>query len=155
MYQSRFEYARPDRRTNDSRDRRTVEQRHQAQATMSVVDPAWLASHPHALAKSRRSSFKGYAAPPGTGPAGETCKTCLHYTHGGSGNRKFPKCGLMRPLWTHGPGTDIKASSPACAKFEAGGRGSEKKVIVCDACFQASCWHGFFMSDKSREAGIT
>lgn len=22
---------------------------------------------------------RGYAAPPGTGPAGETCKTCQHY----------------------------------------------------------------------------
>jgi hypothetical protein len=61
----------------------------------------------------------------------------------------------MRALWTHGPGTDIKASSPACAKFEAGGRGSEKKVIVCNSCFQASCFQGFFMCEKAREAGIT
>lgn len=61
----------------------------------------------------------GYAAAPGTGPAGETCRSCKHYTHTVSGARNtFRKCGLMRSAWTHGPGTDIKAGSPACSKWE-------------------------------------
>jgi hypothetical protein len=123
----------------------------------SAVDPAWLEAHPHALTKSRASTFKGYAAPPGTGPAGETCKTCAHYTHSRNSEgrgRKFPKCGLMRRLWTHGPGTDIKASSPACRKWEA--KEDEKRpVMVCDSCFRASCWQGIFMCDEATAAGLT
>jgi hypothetical protein len=126
---------------------------------MSVVDPAWLFKHPFAVAKPRASKFKGYAATPGTGPAGETCKSCLHYSHNrgseGRSRKKFPKCGLMRALWTNGPGTDIKASSPACSKFEPAGKGLDRRVIVCDACLQASCFHGLFMCDQAREAGIT
>ncbi len=27
------------------------------------------------------------------------------------------------------------------------------KVVVCDACLQASCWQGEFMCEKSRDAG--
>jgi len=59
----------------------------------------------------------GYAAPPGTGPAGETCKTCAHITHKRMA-KAYIKCGLMMAVWTGGPGTDIKAGSPACAKWE-------------------------------------
>lgn len=58
-----------------------------------------------------------YAAPPGTGPAGETCGSCRHICRHPSG--RYRKCGVVRALWTHGPGTDIKARSPACAKWEA------------------------------------
>lgn len=28
-------------------------------------------------------------------------------------------------------------------------------VTVCDACLQASCWHGEFMCERSRGAGTT
>lgn len=28
-------------------------------------------------------------------------------------------------------------------------------ITVCDACLQASCWHGIFMCDRSQSAGIT
>lgn len=28
-----------------------------------------------------------------------------------------------------------------------------KKVTVCDKCFQASCWRGLFMCEESRNAG--
>ncbi len=28
-----------------------------------------------------------------------------------------------------------------------------EKVTVCDKCFKASCWHGMFMCDESRNAG--
>jgi hypothetical protein len=64
----------------------------------------------------RPPALRGYPMPPGSGPPGETCKTCKHYTL-----RRwagiYRKCGLMRALWTNGRGTDIKAGSPACAKW--------------------------------------
>ena len=67
--------------------------------------------------KRKTTQPRGYAARPGTGPAGETCKSCDHYTH-----RKFSKtyrkCALNRAAWTRGPGSDIKAGSPACEKWE-------------------------------------
>lgn len=59
-----------------------------------------------------------YPAMPGTGPVGKTCRDCANYAHGGTGRRAFPKCGLMRASWTSSYGTDIKARSPACSKFE-------------------------------------
>lgn len=61
----------------------------------------------------------GYAAPPGTGPAGETCKTCANYTHRDNVAGSYRKCWLMRDVWTGGPGTDILARSPACSRWEA------------------------------------
>ena len=61
---------------------------------------------------------RGYAAPPGTGPAGQTCKTCRHYRSVDGGSKRFPKCDLMRASWTHGPGTDILAKAPACRLYE-------------------------------------
>lgn len=61
---------------------------------------------------------RGYAHTPGTGPQGETCKSCRHYTRVCGGNRAFPKCGLMENRWTHGRGSDILAASPACKKWE-------------------------------------
>src|SRR5208282_6310653 len=86
----------------------------------SCVDAEWLAKHPEAITRSKASpSMKGYAAPPGTGPVGETCRTCKHYTHnrGSEGRSKpYPKCGLVKT--TNGPGTDIKAKSLACEKWE-------------------------------------
>ena len=29
-----------------------------------------------------------------------------------------------------------------------------KKIVVCDKCLRASCWHGYFMCDDAKEAGI-
>jgi hypothetical protein len=58
----------------------------------------------------------GYACRPGTGPKGETCKTCEHYCRSNYHNVVYRKCALVK--WTHGPGTDIKASAPACAKWQ-------------------------------------
>ena len=88
----------------------------------SCVDAEWLAKHPEAITRSKASpSMKGYAAPPGTGPVGETCRTCKHYAHQRNSEGRgaaHPKCALMRALWTHGPGTDIKAKSLACEKWE-------------------------------------
>ena len=73
-------------------------------------------------APTRKPTKKnGYAAPPGSGPEGQTCKQCRHKTTGGNpgSSKQFIKCELRRDTWTHGPGTDILAGSPACSKFEA------------------------------------
>lgn len=71
---------------------------------------------------SRRPTGPGaraYPAMPGTGPEGKCCRDCENYTRTGNGYglKTFAKCLLMRPMWTHGYGTDIKARSPACSKF--------------------------------------
>jgi hypothetical protein len=70
--------------------------------------------------RQRKDQPKGYARPPGTGPAGETCGTCIHCqgTWSGTGKR-FNKCDVIRFRWTGGPGTDIRRKSPACAMWEA------------------------------------
>lgn len=72
---------------------------------------------PPGVKKRRETVPNGYAAPPGTGPKGETCKGCEHY----SGHRRskiYRKCELVRARWTGGAGTDIKAGSPACAYWK-------------------------------------
>ncbi len=66
-----------------------------------------------------RIPYKGHAARPGTGPEGETCRTCKHRTHNQSGARPYQKCALMRHCWTLGPGTDIRAKDPACRFWTA------------------------------------
>lgn len=30
----------------------------------------------------------------------------------------------------------------------------ERLITVCDACLRACCWHGIFMCDDSRDAGL-
>ncbi len=71
-----------------------------------------------ALTRATRPKKTGYASTPGTGPAGKTCRDCEHYCSVPYHNKTWRKCGLLKKVWTHGPGTDIKASSPACEKFE-------------------------------------
>jgi len=61
---------------------------------------------------------KGYAFPPGTGPCGETCRTCQHQLSVRVGSRTIPKCRLTQPNWTHSRRTDILVSSPACQYWE-------------------------------------
>jgi hypothetical protein len=58
---------------------------------------------------------RGYAAPPGTGPQGETCGSCKHIHR----EEKYRKCSLNRAAWTGGPRTDILARAPACLKWIA------------------------------------
>lgn len=69
-------------------------------------------------AKRNPAPLAGYAAPPGTGPAGETCRTCRFYTVQSYTQNRYRKCGLMRDDWTRGPGTDIKARAAACRKWK-------------------------------------
>lgn len=56
---------------------------------------------------------------PGSGPAGQTCGTCKHLEHVEHHDKHYLKCGLMRALWSRGPGTDIRAKWPACRRWEA------------------------------------
>ena len=58
---------------------------------------------------------RGHADTPGTGPIGETCKSCAHYCVVSYRAGKHRKCGAMQRWWTHGPGTDIRAGDPACS----------------------------------------
>jgi hypothetical protein len=57
----------------------------------------------------------GYAATPGTGPKGETCKTCIAYRPFG----RYAKCLKIKSSWTHGKASDILARSPACREWQA------------------------------------
>lgn len=56
-----------------------------------------------------------YAAAPGSGPAGKTCRSCAHKTYTG-GYKSYPKCGLTK--YTHGDATTILTSTPACHRYE-------------------------------------
>lgn len=68
---------------------------------------------PAGAKKRHETKPNGYAARPGTGPKGETCKSCRHiYRHRLA--KVYLKCKLMVRSWTGGPGTDIRAGSPAC-----------------------------------------
>lgn len=63
----------------------------------------------------------GYAAEPGTGPAGETCGSCAHcrgrhFTRcrPGARPRKFYKCAANMTEWTNSRDSDVLVHSPAC-----------------------------------------
>jgi len=60
----------------------------------------------------------GYADEPGSGPDGETCKTCAYFRRKRSASTYFG-CILCYLNWTHGTGSDIRAGSPACRQWEA------------------------------------
>lgn len=66
------------------------------------------------IAAAMKTAKGLYAAPPGSGPEGQTCGSCEHIVRA----RKYRKCELVSSKWTHGPGTDIKARAPACSKWE-------------------------------------
>lgn len=70
--------------------------------------------------KPRKATVpKGYATAPGTGPEDKTCRDCKHKrTMSNTGAKSWIKCVLMKAHWTNGPGTDIRAGSPACRRFE-------------------------------------
>jgi hypothetical protein len=72
---------------------------------------------PESEAKRKPTPKRGYAAPPGTGPAGETCGSCVHHARRNYGGT-YHKCALMVARWTRGPGTDILVRSPACKLWE-------------------------------------
>lgn len=57
---------------------------------------------------------RGYAAPPGTGPQGETCGSCRHLCRG----RRWAKCAMIEGKWTHSRKTDVLVGAHACSKWE-------------------------------------
>ncbi|MES9873128.1 MAG: hypothetical protein ABW146_08455 [Candidatus Sedimenticola sp. 6PFRAG7] len=62
-----------------------------------------------------KGSRNAYAAPPGTGPKGENCRSCRHAWYHET-SKRYWKCGLVKA--TRGTGTDIRISSPACRLWE-------------------------------------
>lgn len=73
-----------------------------------------------AFVATRPKRKTGHAAPVGTGPAGETCRSCAHMERlDRDTGRVYRKCGLMRRFWTNGPGSDIRAGDAACKRWEA------------------------------------
>lgn len=86
----------------------------------------WLNDTPHSgrvTGRHRRppgrktTQPRGYAAAPGTGPEGETCRTCRHLVRKRLAGT-YRKCGLMKSVWTAGAVTDVLAGSPACRMWE-------------------------------------
>lgn len=71
---------------------------------------------PLQIKRQREREPRGYAAAPGSGPAGETCKSCRYYVIKQMA-QAYRKCELRRAAWTGGAGTDVRASSPACSKW--------------------------------------
>lgn len=71
-----------------------------------------------ALGIKRAQQAKGYYAAPGTGPDGESCRTCKHATPVHA-HRTWWKCALAKPRWSHSVGTDIRLKSPACVGWKA------------------------------------
>lgn len=69
--------------------------------------------------KKRDETPKGYAARPGSGPAGETCKTCIHAQLSHTYRHRYWKCDIIQHRWTRGPGTDIRLKSPACSFWKS------------------------------------
>lgn len=72
-----------------------------------------------APAKKHTRPSRAYAAMPGTGPTGHTCGDCQHLYRTHHTAKKYLKCALQRAVWTSGGGTDVKARSPACSKWES------------------------------------
>lgn len=65
-------------------------------------------------AKAKRGQPKGNASPIGSGPTGETCRTCAH-ARCIKFAKTYHKCALVTP--TAGPGTDIRLKWPACSQW--------------------------------------
>lgn len=84
---------------------------------MSEVDPWSLPVGAFKRRAGKPAEAKGYAAKPGTGPEGETCKSCRHLRRHRMA-KTYLKCALMAAHWTSGPGSDVRAGSPACVRWE-------------------------------------
>lgn len=55
----------------------------------------------------------------GSGPAGETCGTCVYCVQSPTARRPSTlKCSVVQDWWTHGAGTDIRARWAACSHWE-------------------------------------
>jgi hypothetical protein len=88
-----------------------VRERAMPQLTLMEMEP----DGPVSLAELDRRCT---AARSGTGPAGETCRTCRHCERIPLSAKTVLKCHLVRQQWTHGAGSDIRARWPACEFWE-------------------------------------
>ena len=88
------------------------------QSDLFLLDRCLTPAERRRLHASTRAKKRGHAAPPGTGPAGETCKSCAHLTRKRM-SKTYLKCGLMSAHWTGGGGTDVRASDAACKHWVA------------------------------------
>ncbi len=70
------------------------------------------------IAEPAKNPVKGYAHPPGTGPAGESCATCEFIRRIRHNDKTYLKCFQNAHNWTRGPGSDIRARSPACSLWQ-------------------------------------
>jgi len=69
---------------------------------------------------------RGHFALPGSGPAGETCGSCvLAERVAYAGGKRHLKCLKRRAAWTRTTATDIARADPACHGWE----GSMKRVV--------------------------
>lgn len=66
--------------------------------------------------RKRDETPRGYSAPPGTGPAGETCSSCKFFCRVKFSKTYF-KCGLMHRNWSACYATDIRARALACRNW--------------------------------------
>ena len=85
-----------------------------------MTHPPLMLLPPHVLDQCKTGAYsrkRGHPARPGTGPKGETCKTCAHSVCRQMANRYY-KCELTRASWTAGPGSDIRLKDPACKFWE-------------------------------------
>jgi hypothetical protein len=82
------------------------------------LDRAMTPAERRALNTKLRSKKRGHIAPPGTGPEGETCGSCLHLYRNVMA-KTYLKCELNRAKWTGGGGTDVRARDPACRQWQA------------------------------------
>lgn len=97
----------------------------QPKGTRAAADLIELAAGPMLTPAQRRAlkppcgtGPRGHVAPPGTGPAGETCGSCQHLFRNVMA-KTYLKCGLNRAKWTGGGKTDIRARDHACRQWEA------------------------------------
>lgn len=65
--------------------------------------------------KAKRRQPKGNPSPIGSGPAGETCRTCVH-SYCRSFAKTYWKC--ARTKATSGPGSDIRLKWQACSQWQ-------------------------------------
>ena len=70
------------------------------------------------IKKRKDPQPRGYAARPGSGPKGETCKTCRHLFRNRLA-KTYLKCLMARAKWTGGRASDVLARAPACRMWEA------------------------------------
>ena len=72
--------------------------------------------------KANAGKPQGYAAPPGTGPRGETCGSCEFAVRRQFNVKHFWKCHMYLKIygvrWTNSYGTDIRLKSPACKHWQ-------------------------------------